>query len=161
MHGDQQRGRRRDRHAVVAQPQVVTDDAEHQQHHQRVQQHVHQVPAPRRGPADRVVEREGRQENRTQVLVLVQDGGRVRIDEEARDVAQAADVGVLLEGVPVVEVEASAEAVGVHRADDGDEEEEGRGRHPAEGPHQNSRSVMRMCSVVIVPPPDATQPHMR
>ena len=83
MDGHDERRADGDRHCLVAQPEVIADDAEYQQGHEPVQEEIHQVIAPRVEPGELVVGRHGHQQQRPEVLVLVQDRRRVGIDEVA------------------------------------------------------------------------------
>ena len=128
MHRDHERRCRRDGEPFLAEPEMIANDAEDEQRGEPVEDEIQDVVAPRRVARDRVVEREARQEHRPQVLVLGQDRRRVGIDEEAGEVGEAPDEGVLLERVPVVEVKADGEAV---RVGERDHQREERGQAPA------------------------------
>ena len=128
MHRDHERRCRRDGEPFLAEPEMIANDAEDEQRGEPVEDEIQDVVAPRRVARDRVVEREARQEHRPQVLVLGQDRRRVGIDEEAGEVGEAPDEGILLERVPVVEVKADGEAV---RVGERDHQREERGQAPA------------------------------
>src|SRR5262249_14335557 len=75
-----------------------------------------------------IVRREGDQQRGPEVRLCTFDPHRVWIDEEPRDVPQAADRGIHRDAVLVVEVEADAEAVRVRQPDAGQEQ-----RHDTDG----------------------------
>ena len=117
---------RRDRQRRVAEPEVIADDPEDEHHHAPVEQEVQQVVAPRPLARDGVVEREAHQEKRAHQAILARHARAVRVDEETRDAGEAPDVRVLLNDVPVVEMETDGEAVRIRERDREPEEQ----RHP-------------------------------
>ena len=105
-------------------PEVIADDHEHEHRGDEVQEQVDGVIAPGVEPGDRAVDGVGGQEDGAEVDLRMIDPDRVRIGEEAGDIAETPDRRVPRDPVRVVEEKADPEGVRVRDADPDDQESE-------------------------------------